>query len=113
MANILKCVSLPIVFLLVFTLAALAQAPGQNVSGTVKDMSDAAVPAATIHLLNSQQHSVGAAQSDEQGRFMIENVPPGTYELLVTAAGFASSRSAVQMPLKENGAVDIRLGVES
>jgi outer membrane cobalamin receptor len=44
---------------------------------------------------------------------MIENVPPGTYEMLVTAAGFASSRSAVQVPLKESGAVEIRLGVES
>ena len=113
MANVAKCFSLSIACLFVFALAAPGQTAGQNVSGTVKDTSGAAVPSATIHLLNSQQHPVGATQSDEQGRFMIENVPSGTYEMLVTAAGFASSRSAVQVPLKGSGAVEIRLGVES
>jgi outer membrane receptor protein involved in Fe transport len=102
-----------IALLFVFSLTSAGQTEAQNVSGTVKDTSGAAVSSATIHLLNSQQHPVGATQSNEQGRFMIENVPAGTYELLVTAAGFSSSRSAVHVPVDEGNALEVRLGVES
>src|SRR5262245_30049815 len=113
MSKVGKRFLLSIAFLLVFSFAAAGQTAVQNVSGNVKDASGAAVPYATIHLLNSQQHPIGVAQSDEQGRFTIENVPPGTYELLVTAAGFSSSRSVAQVSLNDSNALDVRLGVES
>ena len=113
MSKVHKTVLFSMAFLLAFSFAAAGQTAVQNVSGNVKDASGAAVPSATIRLLNSQQHPIGAAQSDEQGRFTIENVPPGTYELLVTAASFSSSRSAVQVPLSADNALDVRLGVES
>jgi hemoglobin/transferrin/lactoferrin receptor protein len=102
-----------IVCLIVFSFAGLGQTLEQVVSGTVRDASGSAVSSATVHLLNGRHVPVGTAQSDEQGRFVIESVPQGTYELLVTAAGFAARRAAVQVPSSGNRALDIRLGVES
>jgi hypothetical protein len=74
------------------TIAALPTANAQvlygSVVGLVEDPSGAAVPGATILLTNKGTGQVYESKSDTVGRYTIQNVLPGQYDLKVTATGF-------------------------
>jgi len=59
-----------------------------TVSGTVTDQSGAGVPKAHITLVNKSTNVQKEADVDESGHYTITDVPPGTYDLKVTASGF-------------------------
>lgn len=74
-----------------------AQNPSGALRGTVQDAGGARVTSATIalHLLpNSQTRT---AMSDGRGEFHIEGLAPGTWEMKVTAHGFADAVADVQV----------------
>ncbi len=84
------------------------------VSGTVKDASGSPVAGATVNLLNARQSGVAVTTTDAQGQFTLTGVTAGTYEVLVTAKGFAARRAAIQIPpdkKDEKDGLQIRLGV--
>ncbi|MGH9936862.1 MAG: TonB-dependent receptor, partial [Blastocatellia bacterium] len=103
------------VWLCAFCLTAIARAQSEPaLSGVVKDASGAAVARATVKLLNARQAVIATAQTDAQGQFALREVPPGTYELLVTGAkGLAPKRMAAQVSSSDAPSVEITLGVES
>jgi Carboxypeptidase regulatory-like domain/TonB dependent receptor len=74
--------------LLGFIQRADAQVLFGSVSGTVTDQSGAGVPKAHITLLNKATNVQKEADVDENGHYIITDVPPGTYDLKVTASGF-------------------------
>ena len=82
-----------IALLLAAALCALAQvAPTSSLSGTVTDPSGSLVPDAAVVLTNSGTNWTRNTTTDTQGRFQFAAVPPGAYELQVTAAGFTPIR---------------------
>src|SRR5262245_35579717 len=62
------------------------------VSGRVVDPSDAAVPNASITLTNKGTSIKAATSSNGEGYYVFPPQAPGTYEISVTAAGFAVTR---------------------
>src|SRR5437867_13085327 len=71
--------------------AALAQVtPTTTLSGTVVDATGASVPSAAIELTNTDTHFTKRTETDTQGRFLFNLVPPGAYDLTVTAKGFST-----------------------
>ncbi len=50
-----------------------------------------------------------SAISDESGRFTVESVPAGNYELRVVASGFAPLARRVSLPVQSAGAVELRM----
>jgi len=66
--------------------------PKSSVSGTVKDKrTGLPVPFATITLISrSDTTLINGALSEEDGHFLIEQVPPGCYQLKVKYLGYAS-----------------------
>lgn len=60
-----------------------------KINGTVIDPSGAVVPGAKVRLTEDQTMS-REAFSDNDGQFSFADVPPGSYQLTITAAGFAS-----------------------
>src|SRR2546422_3940849 len=81
------------VFVLIFALRGFVQcADAQvlfgSVSGTVTDQSGAGVPKAHVTLTNKATSIQREADADESGHYTITDVPPGEYDLKVTASGF-------------------------
>jgi hypothetical protein len=90
-----------------FTLAALlnlgiaasAQSLGNagTVEGIVVDPSGAAVPKAAVSIHNSVTGYTQAATSGSDGSFRLNNLPPNSYQLEVTASGFAAYQQTVDI----------------
>ncbi|HKW65921.1 MAG TPA: TonB-dependent receptor [Terriglobales bacterium] len=76
--------------LLICSLGALAQ--NSIVRGTVSDQTGAVVPNATVTLLNSakQAHTITC---DENGRYTLGNLAPGTYAVRASAPGLALAKA--------------------
>src|SRR5438270_551134 len=68
----------------------LAQTETGRVTGTVTDPSGLVTPGATITLTSTTTGAFRTTTSDAGGRYVIANVPPGTYTLKVELSGFAT-----------------------
>jgi hypothetical protein len=68
-----------------------AQVVGATLSGTVKDASGSAVPNAGVSIANSATGISRVVTSDAAGFYTAPNLLPGTYEVTVTAQGFATT----------------------
>src|SRR5262244_4429356 len=70
----------------------LAVASGQTItgriSGTVKDSSNSVVPGATVTVTNEATQIARTATTDEEGFYVVTNLPPGSYAVAVEHAGF-------------------------
>src|SRR5436309_2137876 len=90
--------------LLAFLLASLvtaapstvfAQTETGRITGTVTDPSGSVVPGATMTLTSTTTGAVRTTTSDAVGRYVIANVPAGTYTLKFELSGFAPQTSNV------------------
>ena len=79
---------------------AFAQIDTGVIVGTVRDSSGAAVPGATVRLVNGKTLATVDAVSDEHGLFRADGLPPGPYRLETTLDGF---EAAVQQVVLEDG----------
>lgn len=76
--------------------AAADDADGK-VNGTVKDPDGAVVSGASVSLLNATRAVISATTTDAEGRFTLEKIAPGDYQLSVEGTGFIRHRSAVHV----------------
>ncbi|HZD47774.1 MAG TPA: carboxypeptidase regulatory-like domain-containing protein, partial [Silvibacterium sp.] len=65
-----------------------AQTISGTISGIVTDQTGAAVPGATITIINTATNAKATAKSDAQGNFTATQLPAGTYEVHVTQGNF-------------------------
>ncbi|MGH9475461.1 MAG: TonB-dependent receptor [Terriglobales bacterium] len=65
------------------------------ISGTVKDPSGAAVPNATVLLLQTATGATTPAKADVSGNYVFNLLQPGTYQVSAVAQGFSTSRQNV------------------
>ncbi|HLY59461.1 MAG TPA: TonB-dependent receptor [Terriglobia bacterium] len=88
------CRGIWVMILLVFAFSifgrhAFAQTTTEGaIGGTVYDPSGAAVPGATVTVQNSGTNAEQAVTTDDAGSYRVENLQPGTYNVMVTASGF-------------------------
>src|ERR1044072_8900822 len=75
----------------------VAQDAEGKINGIVKDPDGAVVAGANVSLLNSHRAVLAATVTDAEGRFTLETVSPGDYQLNVEGAGFVRYRSAVHV----------------
>src|SRR4051812_28871840 len=80
--------------LLVFAFAAVASAQTQIttgvIQGTVQDEQGATVPGATVEVRNVETNLTKTLTTDEGGRFVFLQLPPGRYTLTASKSGFAT-----------------------
>jgi outer membrane receptor protein involved in Fe transport len=66
------------------------QGAGATLSGTITDESGAAVPNATVVILNVPTGETRQVTSDSDGFYAAPNLLPGAYQVTVTANGFST-----------------------
>jgi len=89
-----------------------AQMVGATVSGTVVDPSGGVVPGVKIVIKNASTGSVANALTNGVGVFDAPNLPPGTYELTASAAGFATLvRSRITLTVGQELVLNLSLEV--
>lgn len=90
------------------------QCYGQNndasLNGTVTDTTNAAIPNASLKLINEATGFTRTAKTDASGGFNITAVPPGTYDLSVSASGFKTTiHKGIQLTISQAGTVNVQL----
>ena len=95
------------------TMAAFGQATfTAQLRGTVQDVSKATVPRATVTLTNEATQVSEKTTTDEQGRYIFNNVRPAEYTVKVEAAGFkAAVQSKVVLRVDQQADLDFTLEV--
>ncbi len=85
---ILAGVALAAAFLLAAGVPIHAQTTSASVSGIVKDAQGGVLPGVSVVIVNQAQGTEQTVTSDENGSFLFPYVPPGTYTIKLTLAGF-------------------------
>jgi outer membrane receptor protein involved in Fe transport len=71
------------------TLRAQVSTTGK-IAGTVTDISGAAVPGAAVSVKSTALLAPRSSRTEADGGYLFDLLPPGTYELTVTAPGFST-----------------------
>jgi len=80
------------------------------ISGTVKDPSGAPFKGAFVRAQNAATKISEYALSDKQGRYQLQNLPPGEYEVRAASVGFQSDpRTAVKVSVGGSASLDFAL----
>ena len=90
----------------------LAQAPRGRVQGTIVDTTGGAVPGVSVTLQNDETGIAVTRQSGGNGRYLFDQVDPGTYTLTAKRPGF-NTLVQKNVPVHQRGDVtaDITLKV--
>ena len=99
-------------FACLFCLAAPlhAQTITATVSGTITDPAGAVVPGATVTVTSNERGDARTVNTDDEGRYAIPFLQPGTYTVAVEGTGFGrASRSDVRLEIAQTATLDFAL----
>ena len=92
-----KCLSFPahlltaaLAFSFAIHTASAQTATAGTVAGQVTDESNAAVPGAEVKVISAGTKTAQTATTNEAGRYIFSQVPPGTYTIAFTKQGFST-----------------------
>ncbi len=96
--------------LLILPVAASAQS---TISGLVRDTSGAVLPGVSVEATSDVLiEKVRSVVTDEQGRYSIVDLRPGTYQVIFTLQGFSRlQRDQIDLPANFNASVNVELAV--
>ena len=78
-----------LLILLALSSSASAQVTGGTISGTVTDPSSAAIPGATVIILNRAKGETRTVTTNDKGFYTVPNLVSGNYDVTTSATGFA------------------------
>ncbi|MEI9974958.1 MAG: carboxypeptidase-like regulatory domain-containing protein [Ignavibacteriota bacterium] len=109
-SNLVRSVSL----VLLGAVLAMAQSDRGSLTGTVKDPSDAGVPAAKLALRNRDTGVFTETETTPTGNYNFSSVPVGVYDLTVQASGFKTSvQKQITIQIDQALRLDVGLDVGS
>jgi hypothetical protein len=82
-----------------------------DLTGTVTDPSGAVVSGATVTLKSSATGSSRTTTTNANGAYRFSLLPPGTYDVSVTATGFSKSDTTVNVAVGQASISDLKLSV--
>jgi hypothetical protein len=91
-SSLIKGCGLILFFTLAMTFSARAQTQSTTgtIQGTVMDQAGAIVPGANVEVKNLETNLVRTFTTDEDGRFVALQLPPGHYTVTISKQGFAT-----------------------
>ena len=96
---------------LLFVSTSTAQSHRASLRGTVSDATEKPVSSVTINLTRQGTNATRAVQSDSDGRFVIAQLPPGSYRLQVESAGYKRHVQSVELLVNQEQRIDVQLAV--
>ena len=100
-------------FLLLVSSTSLGQSNYANLSGSVLDPQQKAVPGAAVQITSESTHASRQVTSNEQGMFQVTGLLPGGYKLAVQAPGFAPWTLNITLEVGQQMTVDVGLKLSS
>src|SRR4051794_180091 len=85
----LKSLSSLLTILFIASTITFAQTTTATLSGTVNDEKEAAVPGATVKVINTDAGFERTVTTNSNGTFTVPLLPPATYRITVGRIGFA------------------------
>src|SRR5688500_2336704 len=96
-----------LLFVAVAPLTALGQGTGGSVLGEVRDETGASIPGATIRITNVETGITRSATTDGAGRYRVQNLPIGSYQLDASFSGFKSvNRTGISLAIGQDAVVN-------
>jgi hypothetical protein len=87
-------------------------ASAAQLNGTVRDASGGSVAKASLSLRDIGTNRTYTAVSNDNGLYVIPNLPPGSYELTTEAAGFAkSTQTGIVLTVGQVATIDVTVSV--
>ena len=109
----MKCVVVLTTFLSLLLSSAPAMSQSYQSSGVVHDTTGGVIPGAAVDLRQSSDGPSWSTRTDEQGAFKVALPDLGTYEVEISASGFALYRTEIILtPGAPSSNLDISLAVE-
>lgn len=93
---------------IIYSVSVQAQSHG-SLSGVITDSKSVAVGGATVILLNTNY----SAEADDKGVFGIPAIRPGSYSLVITAAGFAAVNRPITIEAQKEKTLSIQLAASN
>src|SRR6185436_18098750 len=101
-----------ILVLVLFALTGYAQSGGTTVRGVIKDPQGNLVSGATVTLTNPEKNFTRTQTTNEDGAYVFNAIPPGTYKLEVSAQGFKTASASGLVALVDTPTVrDVQLEI--
>src|ERR1700676_2948618 len=95
-----------VILIVVFSLPSHAA----TVTGNVKGPDGTPFEGAFVQAVNAKTHITVSVLSDKQGRYIVENLPAGDYQVRVRAVGFTTDpHSAVNLSADQNVSFEFAL----
>jgi hypothetical protein len=98
-----------VALLVVSSAPMLAQTFGE-ITGEIRDSSGGVVPSATVTVTNQATGSVRTVSANQEGVYSFPSLPPGVYDLKVTAQGFeVFTRRQIELQVQQTARIDFSL----
>src|ERR1700760_273273 len=99
---------------IVFTTCSHAQSTFGSVRGTVQDETGASIPGALVTVHSTDENVDRTAKSDDSGEFVVENLKPGHYSVVVHDEGFTDiTIASVALEARQQLRIPVKLSVQS
>jgi hypothetical protein len=92
-------------------LASSVRLTSSTLTGTVKDPSGAVIPGTSVVVSNSTTTVGGPVKTDSAGRYVVNDLSPGSYQVEVQAPGFEKQQIAVTLTVSQQNLADFTLSV--
>ena len=111
-AKMLRSWALLALCFFVLVIPIFGQSSGAKLTGTILTRSGSRIPNARLSIKNAASGDIHGVVTNQNGSFTLDNLPPATYDVTVTAPGFAVWKTMVEVHNGNNPLPNIVLDVE-